>query len=154
MMINCTFFTWVGIRFIVPRKWETAQEILGIFFYRLQMKPNKISNYCFRSLNIPRNQVQKWGVKSVEHIYCLTWILASTYTFKILKRPKMYIIFEFQGYQLWYLQWPLHYGKVSMGDVTFKILNFASHFIRVQIFQIYFPLILSASKYFPAILYL
>ena len=26
---------------------------------------------------------------------------------------------------------PLHYGKVSMGGVTFRILNFASHFIRV-----------------------
>ena len=43
---------------------------------------------------------------------------------------------------------PLHYGKVSMGGATFRILNFASHFIRVQIFQIDFPLILSASKYF------
>ena len=43
---------------------------------------------------------------------------------------------------------PFHYGKVSMGGATFRILNFASHFIRVQIFQIDFPLILSASKYF------
>ena len=42
----------------------------------------------------------------------------------------------------------MHYGKVSMGGVTFRILNFASHFIRVQIFQIDFPLIISASKYF------
>ena len=42
----------------------------------------------------------------------------------------------------------LHYGKVSMGGATFRILNFASHFIRVQIFQIDFPLIISASKYF------
>ena len=42
----------------------------------------------------------------------------------------------------------LHYGKVSMGGATFRFLNFASHFIRVQIFQIDFPLIISASKYF------
>ena len=42
----------------------------------------------------------------------------------------------------------MHYGKVSMGGVTFRILNFDSHFIRVQIFQIDFPLIISASKYF------
>ena len=37
---------------------------------------------------------------------------------------------------------PLHYGKVSMGGATFRILNFASHFIRVQIFQINFSVIL------------
>ena len=42
----------------------------------------------------------------------------------------------------------MHYGKVSMGGATFRILNFASHFICVQIFQIDFPLIISASKYF------
>ena len=30
----------------------------------------------------------------------------------------------------------------------FRLVNFASHFIRVQIFQIDFPLIISASKYF------
>ena len=42
----------------------------------------------------------------------------------------------------------VHYGKVSMGSAKFRILNFASHFIRVQIFQIDFPLIISASKYF------
>ena len=41
-----------------------------------------------------------------------------------------------------------HQCKVSMGGATFRILNFASHFIRVQIFQIDFPLIISASKYF------
>ena len=28
-------------------------------------------------------------------------------------------------------QTSLHYGKVSMGGATFRILNFASHFIRV-----------------------
>ena len=42
----------------------------------------------------------------------------------------------------------MHYGKVSMGGATFRILNFASHFICVQIFQIDFPLIISVSKYF------
>ena len=37
--------------------------------------------------------------------------------------------------------------RLSFKGVRFRIANFASHFICVQIFQIDFPLILSASKY-------
>ena len=40
----------------------------------------------------------------------------------------------------------MHYRSIEGGQ--FRLVNFASHFIRVQIFQIDFPLILSASKYF------
>ena len=40
---------------------------------------------------------------------------------------------------------PLHYRLSSIKGVRFRFANFASHFIRVQIFQIYFPLILSES---------
>ena len=43
---------------------------------------------------------------------------------------------------------PLHYRLSSIKGVPFRFANFASHFICVQIFQIYFPPILSASKYF------
>ena len=43
---------------------------------------------------------------------------------------------------------PVHYGLRPIEGVHFRFGNFASHFIRVQIFQIYFPPILSASKYF------
>ena len=41
-----------------------------------------------------------------------------------------------------------HYWLRSIKGGQFRLVNFASHFIRVQIFQIDFPLILSASKYF------
>ena len=43
---------------------------------------------------------------------------------------------------------PLHYWlrPIERGKLVFR--NFTSHFIRVQIFQIDFALILSASKYF------
>ena len=37
---------------------------------------------------------------------------------------------------------PLHYWLRSIKGGQFRLVNFASHFIRVQIFQIYFPLIL------------
>ena len=43
---------------------------------------------------------------------------------------------------------PLHYRLSSIKGVRFRFANFASHFIRVQIFQIDFSLILSTSKYF------
>ena len=43
---------------------------------------------------------------------------------------------------------PMHYWLRPIKGVHFGFANFASHFIRVQIFQIDFPLILSASKYF------
>ena len=43
---------------------------------------------------------------------------------------------------------PVHYWLRPIKGVHFRFANFASHFIRVQIFQIDFPLILSASKYF------
>ena len=42
----------------------------------------------------------------------------------------------------------LHYRLRSIKEVQFGFAHFVSHFIRVQIFQIEFPLILSASKYF------
>ena len=42
----------------------------------------------------------------------------------------------------------MHYWLRSIKGGQFRFVNFASHFIRVQIFQIDFPLILSASKYF------
>ena len=43
---------------------------------------------------------------------------------------------------------PVHYRLRSIEGGQFRLVNFASHFIRVQIFQIDFPLILSVSKYF------
>ena len=43
---------------------------------------------------------------------------------------------------------PMHYRLSSIKGVPFRFANFASHFISVQIFQIDFPLILSAYKYF------
>ena len=43
---------------------------------------------------------------------------------------------------------PVHYRLSSIKGVRFRFANFASHFICVQIFQIDFPLILSAYKYF------
>ena len=43
---------------------------------------------------------------------------------------------------------PLHYRLRPIKECQFRFANFASHFIRIQIFQIDFPLILSASKYF------
>ena len=42
----------------------------------------------------------------------------------------------------------MHYWLRSIKGGQFRLVNFASHFIRVQIFQIDFPLILSASKHF------
>ena len=42
----------------------------------------------------------------------------------------------------------MHYCLRPIKGVHFGFANFASHFIRVQIFQIDFPLIISASKYF------
>ena len=42
----------------------------------------------------------------------------------------------------------LHYRLSSIKGVPFRFANFASHFISVQIFQVDFPLILSAYKYF------
>ena len=42
----------------------------------------------------------------------------------------------------------MHYRLRPIKDVQFGFAHFVSHFIRVQIFQIDFPLILSASKYF------
>ena len=42
----------------------------------------------------------------------------------------------------------LHYRLRSIKEVQFGFAHFVSHFIRVQIFQIDFPLILSTSKYF------
>ena len=42
----------------------------------------------------------------------------------------------------------MHYWFRSIKGGQFRLVNFASHFIPVQIFQIDFPLILSASKYF------
>ena len=42
----------------------------------------------------------------------------------------------------------LHYRFSSIKCVQFRFANFASHFIRIQIFQIDFSLILSTSKYF------
>ena len=42
----------------------------------------------------------------------------------------------------------VHYRLSSIKGVPFRFANFASHFISVQIFQIDFPLILSAYKYF------
>ena len=42
----------------------------------------------------------------------------------------------------------MHSWLRSIKGGQFRLVNFASHFIRVQIFQIDFPLILSASKYF------
>ena len=42
----------------------------------------------------------------------------------------------------------MHYRLRPIKEVQFGFAHFVSHFIRVQIFQIYFPLILSASKYF------
>ena len=43
---------------------------------------------------------------------------------------------------------PVHYRLRPIKGGQFRLVNFASHFIRVQIFQIDFLLILSASKYF------
>ena len=43
---------------------------------------------------------------------------------------------------------PLHYGWRSIEGGQFRLVNFATHFIRVQIFQIDFPPILSAFNYF------
>ena len=37
---------------------------------------------------------------------------------------------------------PMHYRLRSIEGGQFRLANFASHFIRVQIFQIDFPLIL------------
>ena len=42
---------------------------------------------------------------------------------------------------------PVHYRLSSIKGVRFRFANFASHFIRVQIFQIDFSLILSTSKF-------
>jgi len=42
----------------------------------------------------------------------------------------------------------MHYRLSSIKGVRFRFANFASHFIRIQIFQIDFTLILSTSKYF------
>ena len=42
----------------------------------------------------------------------------------------------------------LHYRLRPIKEVQFGFAHFMSHFIRVQIFQIDFPLILSASKFF------
>ena len=42
----------------------------------------------------------------------------------------------------------LHYRLKPIKEAQFGFAHFVSHFIRVQIFQIDFPLILSASKYF------
>ena len=41
-----------------------------------------------------------------------------------------------------------HYRLRPIKEVQFGFAHFMSHFIRVQIFQIDFPLILSASKFF------
>ena len=49
----------------------------------------------------------------------------------------------------------MHYWLRPIDRGQFRFFNFGSHFIRIQIFQIYFstlPLILSASKYFRLIL--
>ena len=43
---------------------------------------------------------------------------------------------------------PVHYRLRPIKEVQFGFAHFMSHFIRVQIFQIDFPLILSASKFF------
>ena len=45
----------------------------------------------------------------------------------------------------------MHYRLRSIEGGQFRFVSFASHFIRVQIFQIDFPLILSVSKYFTAV---
>ena len=42
----------------------------------------------------------------------------------------------------------MHYRLRPIKECQFRFANFTSHFIRVQIFQIDFPLILSASNYF------
>ena len=42
----------------------------------------------------------------------------------------------------------VHYRLRPIKEVQFGFAHFMSHFIRVQIFQIDFPLILSASKFF------
>ena len=52
-------------------------------------------------------------------------------------------------YSIAFPKWPsLHYRLSSIEGVPFRFANFASHFISVQIFQLDFPLILSAHKYF------
>ena len=45
-------------------------------------------------------------------------------------------------------KWPMHYRLRPIKEVQFGFAHFVSHFICIQIFQIDFPLILSASKYF------
>ena len=42
----------------------------------------------------------------------------------------------------------MHYRLSSIKGVRFRFANFASHFIRIEIFQIDFTLILSKLKYF------
>ena len=44
--------------------------------------------------------------------------------------------------------YPVHSRLRSIKSGEFRLINFVSHFIRVQIFQIDFPLILSASTCF------
>ena len=42
----------------------------------------------------------------------------------------------------------MHYRARAIKEGQFRFANLASHFIRIQIFQIDLPPILSASKYF------
>ena len=42
----------------------------------------------------------------------------------------------------------MHYRARAIKEGRFRFANLASHFIRIQIFQIDLPPILSASKYF------
>ena len=55
----------------------------------------------------------------------------------LLKLGEIYIV----GYKSCSLPQPLHYWLRPIKGGQFRLVNFASHFIRVQIFQIYFPLI-------------
>jgi len=64
-------------------------------------------------------------------------------TFKILEKISLSPL-DFQDFE----NWSLHYWLRPIERGKLVLWNFTSHFIRVQIFQIDFALILSASKYF------
>ena len=106
MLIKHHKYTWVG-------KWERATKYFpsGICFPRLPNRTQYDLQWLFQNPDHPMftlndsgsRKVQKIGVKSTEWAWSmqsLTKILVSTIEYKILKQPKMYIIFEKQGYQI------------------------------------------------------
>ena len=157
---HCIIACFIHVRFTLVTKvfffWHT--ELTDSLWYA-RCNQNSFGASKKGAVIIPRHLAWNWLLLlclGTLKLQCICWI--------VLERSEKRICDQYinrstlkaasareERRTIWFL-WEkctsMHYRLRSIEGGQFRLVNFAPHFIRVQIFQIDFPLILSASKYF------